>query len=166
MFALNVEMSNSIQTERNMIVVTDFLFDYEPNGLPFGSQSKENHSLRSYSFWFEKNPKCIPLNVRFECRDARIPPDEGRLKSLLRFDVFPFVMVASLGIKGYKIRAPGIRALSYWGVKRSALIGPPLCRKMLVSRTANVRDFPVWWQWWGRRPSVIAAFFRFGFRFF
>ena len=36
---------------------------YEPNGIPFGSYSKEKLSLRSYSFKFEKNIQSISLKV-------------------------------------------------------------------------------------------------------
>ena len=41
-----------------------FPFDFEPNGIPFGSKSKGKLSPRSYPIRFERKWKCSFLSVR------------------------------------------------------------------------------------------------------
>ena len=41
-----------------------FLFDFEPNEIPFGSESKRNLSPRSYPIQFERKWNASFLNVR------------------------------------------------------------------------------------------------------
>ena len=41
----------------------NFAFDFEPNGIPFGSKSKGKLSLRSYSILFERIWKCICMRL-------------------------------------------------------------------------------------------------------
>ena len=63
-------VSISFHIESDMIVVTVFPFDFEPNGIPFGSKSKGKLSLRSYPIQCERkwkqfsryNPP-IPYNI-------------------------------------------------------------------------------------------------------
>ena len=42
-----------------------FPFGFEPNGIPFGSESKGKLSLRSYSFQFKRSQKSIYLRLCF-----------------------------------------------------------------------------------------------------
>ena len=51
---INVQsLSDSKEHDRSK----SFSFDYEANGIPFGSQSKGALSLRLYSFQFERNKR-------------------------------------------------------------------------------------------------------------
>ena len=48
-----------------------FLFDFEPNGVPFGSNSKGKLSLRSYPIQCEMKRKYTFLSVRWCLAEAR-----------------------------------------------------------------------------------------------
>ena len=60
MIAVTVFLSILNQMELNLVGFL-FSFNFEPNGIPFGSKSKEILSLRSYSIKFESKWKSMFL---------------------------------------------------------------------------------------------------------